>query len=51
MDKIIERLNKELELIENQIDDHDDSKWETEEFDIYRAKFHPEPGEEPEEIY
>lgn len=33
--------------IENQIEDHDDSKWETEEFDIYRAKFHPEPGEEP----
>lgn len=40
-------LNVDYQEIENQIEYHDDSKCDKEEFDIYRAKFHPEPGEEP----
>lgn len=39
----------ELDYIEtrNQIAQHDESKWNTEEFDLYRAKFHPYKNEKP----
>ena len=44
-------LCEELELdyieVRNQIAQHDESKWETEEFDLYRAKFYPSKDEEP----
>ena len=45
-----ELLCKELELdlqeIMNQIEEHDESKWSAEEFDLYRRKFFPEPDED-----
>ena len=44
-----ELLCKELNLnyleIEEQINYHDESKWDKEEFDLYKQKFYPEPNE------
>ena len=44
-----ELLCNELELnlqdMMNQIEEHDESKWSAEEFDLYRRKYFPEPGE------
>ena len=45
-----DNVNKQLtwkKLYEKIRDTHDDSKYETEEFEIYRRKFFPRNGEEP----
>lgn len=42
---LCEELNIDYNELEEQISIHDESKWEVEEFDLYRQKFHPEPGE------
>lgn len=38
-------LNLDFIEMENQIAEHDDSKWSDEEFDLYRKKFFPVDGE------
>lgn len=42
---ICNELGLQLQEIANQVDEHDESKWSHEEFDLYRIKFFPEPDE------
>ena len=42
---VCNELGLQLQEIANQVDEHDESKWSHEEFDLYRVKFFPEPGE------
>ena len=39
-------LGLNLQDMQNQINEHDESEWSTEEFELYRMKFFPNPGEE-----
>ena len=42
---VCNELGLQLQEIANQVDEHDESKWSHEEFDLYRVKFFPEPDE------
>ena len=42
---ICNELDLDLQEMANQVDDHDESKWSDEEFDLYMRKFFPESKE------
>lgn len=45
-DLLCTELDLSLSEMQIQINEHDDSKWSAEEFDLYRAKYYPYAGEE-----